>query len=211
MGILGKAWGWLRDRLDPTRIHAERLIQAFEAYGIARQQIPRLMPAGLTMPNAAFSSPDKLKAHLTPALLNWAAEHLAIRRSWLDGVGAQPHLIEDHYKAVAGYRDWLTQRIEHPTLQRGSLEVRCPALPYGAPMMEQSLDSVEKGAINDRLVSALVGLALMGDESKVGLVLEEMTERAAAERHAGNQGSARRSTRLRSNAVLHQLLLQVME
>ncbi len=121
--LAGKAWGWLRDRLDPARVQAQRLIQAFEAYGIARQQIPRLLPAGLTMPNAAFSSPDKLKAHLTPALLDWAAEHLAIHRSWLDGVGAQPHLIEDHYKAVAGYRDWLAQRIEQVPLVHRFLHV----------------------------------------------------------------------------------------
>jgi hypothetical protein len=119
LGLLGKAWGWLRDRIEPARVQAQRLIQAFEAYGIARQQIPRLMPAGLTLPNAAFSSPDKLKVHLTPALLDWAAERLAIRRSWLDGVGAQPHLIEDHYKAVAGYRIWLAKRIEQvPLVQR---------------------------------------------------------------------------------------------
>jgi len=116
LGLLGKAWSWLRDRVDPTRMQAQRLIQAFEAFGIARQQIPRLLPAGLTLPNAAFSAPDKLKGHLTPALLDWAAEHLAIHRSWLDGVGTQPHLIEDHYKAVAGYRDWLAQRIEQVPL-----------------------------------------------------------------------------------------------
>jgi len=112
MGLLGKTWNWLRDRLDPARVQAQRLILVFEAYGIARQQIPRLLPASLTLPNATFSSPDKLKAHVTPALPDWAAEHLAIDRSWLDGVGAQPHLIEDHYKALGGYRDWLAQRIE---------------------------------------------------------------------------------------------------
>jgi hypothetical protein len=112
LGLMGKAWGWLCDRVDPARAQAKRLIQAFEAYGIARQQISRSLPAGLTLPNAAFSSADKLRAHLTPALLDWAAEHLAIHRSWLDGVGAQPHLIEEHYKASAGYRDWLARRIE---------------------------------------------------------------------------------------------------
>ena len=37
LGLLGKAWGWLRDRLDPARVQAQRLIQAFEAYGVARQ------------------------------------------------------------------------------------------------------------------------------------------------------------------------------
>jgi len=112
LGLLGKAWAWLRDRFDPARVQAKRLIQAFEAYGTARQQIPRLLPAGLALPNAAFSSPDKLKAYLSPALLDWAAEHLAIDRSWLDGVGAQPHRIEEHYKSPGGYRDWLAQRIE---------------------------------------------------------------------------------------------------
>jgi hypothetical protein len=50
LGLLGKSWGWLRDRLDPARLQAQRLIEAFEAYGIARQQIPRLMPAGLPCP-----------------------------------------------------------------------------------------------------------------------------------------------------------------
>ena len=133
LGLLGKACGWLRDRLDPARVQAQRLIQAFEAYGIARQQIPRLLPAGLTMPNAAFSSPDKLKAHLTPALLDWAAEHLAISRSWLDGVGAQPHLIEDHYKAVAGYRDWLDQRIEQVPLMHRFVHVWKPQGPAIGP------------------------------------------------------------------------------
>ena len=43
-------------RLDPTRVQAKRLIASFEAYGIARQQIPRLLPAGLKLPNAAFST-----------------------------------------------------------------------------------------------------------------------------------------------------------
>lgn len=133
LGLLGKAWGWLRDRLDPARVQAQRLIQAFEAYGVPRQQIPRLLPAGLTMPNAAFSSPDKLKGHVTPALLDWAAEHLAIQRSWLDGVGAQPHLIEDHYKAVAGYRDWLAQRIEQVPLVHRFVHVWKPQGPAIGP------------------------------------------------------------------------------
>ena len=112
LGLLGKGWGWLRDRLDPARAQAKRLIFVFEAYGIARQQIPRLLPAEFKSPNAIFSSPDKLKDHLSPALLDWAAEHLAINRSWLDGVGVQPHLIEDHYKAPADYREWLAKRRE---------------------------------------------------------------------------------------------------
>ena len=126
LGLLGKGWGWLRDRLDLAGAQAKRLIQAFEAYGIARQQVPRLLPAELKLPNAAFSSPDKLKDQLTPTLLDWTAEHLAINRSWLDGVGDQPHLIEDHYKAPARYRTWLAHRIELAPSVHRSLQVWKP-------------------------------------------------------------------------------------
>jgi hypothetical protein len=112
LGLLGKAWKLLRDRLDPAHAQAKRLIETFEAYGIARQQIPRLLPAELKLPNAAFSTPDKLKDKLTSELLDWAADHLAIRRSWLDHVDELPHLLVDHYKAPAGYRDWLAHRLE---------------------------------------------------------------------------------------------------
>ena len=112
LGLLGKAWNLLRDRLDPARAQAKRLIETFEAYGIARQQIPRLLPAELKLPNAAFSTPDKLKDKLTPELLDWTAGHLAISRSWLDHVSRTPHLIVDHYKAPSGYRDWLSKRLE---------------------------------------------------------------------------------------------------
>lgn len=111
-GLLGKAWNLLHDRLDPARAQAKRLIETFEAYGIARQQIPRLLPAELKLPNAAFSTPDKLKDKLTSELLDWAAKHLAINRAWLDRVAAAPHLMVDHYKAPSGYRDWLAHRLD---------------------------------------------------------------------------------------------------
>ena len=111
-GLLGKAWNLLRDRLDPARAQAKRLIETFEAYGIARQQIPRILPPALKLPNATFSTPDKLKDKVTHELLDWAADHLAISRSWLDNVDEMPHLMEDHYKAPVGYRDWLAKRLE---------------------------------------------------------------------------------------------------
>ncbi|MDP3923737.1 MAG: hypothetical protein Q8Q84_10295 [Hydrogenophaga sp.] len=109
-GLLGKAGNLLRDRLDPARAQAKRLIETFEAYGIARQQIPRLLPPELKLPNAAFSTPDKLKDKLTSELLDWAADHLAINRAWLDGVSPQPHLRVDKYKQPTLYRDWLLER-----------------------------------------------------------------------------------------------------
>jgi hypothetical protein len=112
IGLLGKAWNLLRDRLDPARAQAQRLIESFEAYGIARQQIPRLLPPELKLPNAAFSTPDKLKDKVTSELLDWASDYLAISRSWIDKGGDTPHLLEDHYKSPAGYRDWLATRLD---------------------------------------------------------------------------------------------------
>lgn len=119
LSLLGKVLTLLRDRLDPARAQAKRLIQTFEAYGIARQQIPRLLPPELKQPNATFSTPDKLKDKVTSELLDWAAEHRVISRSWLDNVDEVPHRAEDHYKAPAGYRDWLAKRMaEAPDVYR---------------------------------------------------------------------------------------------
>lgn len=111
-GLLGKAWNLLRDWQDPARAQAKRLIETFEAYGIARQQITRILPPELKLLNATFSTPDKLKDKVTPELLDWAADYLAISRSWLDDVDETPHLLVDHYKSPAGYRNWLANRLE---------------------------------------------------------------------------------------------------
>jgi hypothetical protein len=112
LGALTKFWSLLRDRLDPARAQAKRLIETMEAYGVARQQIPRILPPELKLPIATFSTPDKLKDKLTPELLDWTAEYLSISRSWLDNIAETPHLVVDYYKAPAGYGNWLAARLE---------------------------------------------------------------------------------------------------
>jgi hypothetical protein len=115
LGLFGKGWDWLEDRLDPTRLSAKRLIVAFEAHGVARQQIIRLLPPHVLQSKpevtmADFSSPKKLKHKLSPPLLDWAAEYLNIKRAWLDGVDEPPHHVVNHYKQPAEYRKWLEDR-----------------------------------------------------------------------------------------------------
>ena len=112
-GLLRKAQRWVCERLDPARAQAHRFIAAFEAYGIARQQIARLLPSEIKLPNASFSTPDKLKDQVTPELLDWAAGYLCISRAWLDGVAEMPHLLQDHYKSPGGYLQWLSTRLVH--------------------------------------------------------------------------------------------------
>lgn len=118
LGLLYKGWDWLEDRLDPARLSAKRLIAAFEAHGIARQQIIRLLPPHVLQSRpevtmADFSLPKKLKLRLSPALLDWVAEYLNVQRAWLDGVDEPPHIVIDRYKRPTEYRDWLQARQAH--------------------------------------------------------------------------------------------------
>lgn len=110
--LLTRGWTWAQDRRDPVRAQAQRMIDAFEAHGIARQQIARILPPELAIPPASLSNADKLKDKVTPALLDWVAEYLALDRRWLDGVDARPHRRVDGYKNEGIYADWLRQRLE---------------------------------------------------------------------------------------------------
>lgn len=108
--LLTRGWEWLQERRDPVRTQAQRMINAFEAHGVARQQIPRILPPDLAVPSMAFANPDKLKDKITPALLDWVADYLALDRRWLDGVEARPHRRVDGYKDEGIYAEWLRQR-----------------------------------------------------------------------------------------------------
>ena len=50
---------WRKDSNDPARQQAERLIAAFEAYGVRRQQIARLMPESVALPSPLMSRPSR--------------------------------------------------------------------------------------------------------------------------------------------------------
>ncbi len=123
-GLLTKGWDWYQERVDPVFRSASRLICAFEAHGIKRQQIMRVLPQQtlpakpeLTM--ADFSRPGKLKAKLTPQLLDWAAEYLNVQRAWFDDVDVCPHVVVDCYKRPAQYSPWLQDRLTRvPVLHR---------------------------------------------------------------------------------------------
>ena len=84
--ICSRGWTWAQDRRDPVRAQAQRPIDAFEGHGNARQQIARILPPELAIPAASLSGADKLKDKVTPALLDWTADYLALDRRWLDGV-----------------------------------------------------------------------------------------------------------------------------
>ena len=109
--LLARGLTWIQDRRDPVRAQAQRMIDAFEAHGIARQQIARVLPPELSITPAALSSADELKDKVTPALLDWAADYLALDRRWLDRIDARPHQRVDGYKNDGVYAGWLRQRL----------------------------------------------------------------------------------------------------
>lgn len=138
-GLLGKAWGWYQERRDPAYLSAKRFIASFEAHGVKRQQIIRLLPSPILrgkpeLAMADFSSPTRLKSKLSPALLDWAAEYLNVQRAWLDGMEVRPHMVADHYKHPANYREWLLERQQNvPNVHR----ILCIWKGEGQPLGEE--------------------------------------------------------------------------
>lgn len=130
--LLSRGWDWFQDRRDPVRAQAKRLIDAFDAYGIARHQIARVLPPALAMPPAAMSTPSKLKDTLSPALLDWTADYLALSRAWFDGADSQPHLLIDGYKDPAVHERWLATRLAAmPDVRRYLIVWKADSKPVG--------------------------------------------------------------------------------
>lgn len=102
---------WLEHR-DPIRAQAQRVLDVFAAHRVAPTQISRLLPEQFSIPMQDFASAGTLKAHLTPALLDWLSEFFALNRAWLDGVSDEPHRTICCYKYPLEFAQWLA---EHKT------------------------------------------------------------------------------------------------
>ena len=61
--LLTRNWTWTQDRRDPVRAQAQRLNDAFEAQGIARQQIARVLT-----PEPAIRRQSRLRRGSQPGI-----------------------------------------------------------------------------------------------------------------------------------------------
>lgn len=121
---------WWRKSKNPVRQQAQRFIDTFEQYGIERQQISRVLPEKLQIKAVDCSEADRLMGHISPQLLDWAAEYLAIQRAWFDLCDVHPHLIVDHYKCAERYGSWLDDRmLAFPEASLRSLNVYASEVP----------------------------------------------------------------------------------
>jgi len=107
---LVRLFDWWQNHRDPIRAQAALVLKVFEAHGIARTQIGRLLPERFPIPMKDFASAEKLKEYLTPAFLDWVAELFALNRAWLDGSPVAPHQTIGTYKYPSDFRSWLNER-----------------------------------------------------------------------------------------------------
>lgn len=109
-GAFGLVKRW-RECQRPLYRQARRFIEAFESHGVARQQVPRLMPESIRLTLQAVATPEALTAKLQLEHLDWAAETLALQREWFDAEGGQPHqIVGSLYKRPAAQHEWLACR-----------------------------------------------------------------------------------------------------
>lgn len=108
--LVRNLWGVYRQRRDPFRCQAERILAAFKAHGIAPTQIGRLSPAPPLDKLSVLAYPEHLKEHLSPAFVLWVQETLQLEQSWLDGTSSRPYQRIYSYKCPGELHGWLSQR-----------------------------------------------------------------------------------------------------
>ncbi|ELE8119471.1 hypothetical protein ACOIPL_001332 [Vibrio fluvialis] len=93
-----------------TELLSTRLVKAFEAHGVHRNQIPKVLGFELTV-NDVFSD-EKFLSVLTEEVLDSACNLLGIKRDWLDGASKKIYETYDFYKHPYDFIDFIHQLIE---------------------------------------------------------------------------------------------------
>lgn len=101
-----RLFNWLKNRANPARLQAARILQVFEAHNVERTQINRLSPPDLQLTQFEWSSADELKKVLKPAHIDWAAGFFALEPGWLDGVSNRVHTLIHSYKTPGNLHRW---------------------------------------------------------------------------------------------------------
>lgn len=100
--------GVVRERQDPFRVQAERILKAFSAHDISPAQVVRFVPDGLLGEPSALADPGRLNNYLPAAFVNWVAQTLKLELRWLDGLSVTAHYHLDGYKNPARLFDELS-------------------------------------------------------------------------------------------------------
>jgi hypothetical protein len=100
---------WLQNRANPVRKQAARILQVFEAHGIERTQINRLLPKDLQLLPFQFSDADELKKAFKQEHINWLIDYFALEPTWLEGTSDEANQQIFSYKSPELLHQWLQQ------------------------------------------------------------------------------------------------------
>ena len=98
---------WLRRRRTPLKPEsvATRLIQLFEAHGVHRNQVPRVLGHSLMLKHVRDDK--SLLDVVTDEMLESAARLFAVNRDWLEGATEQIYPMHDFYKKPERFVEFL--------------------------------------------------------------------------------------------------------
>lgn len=99
--LLGRFGGMLSTALKRRKAKlvmsvAQRFVHLFEAHGVRRNQIPRVLSYNLALGDLVDDM--SLLAKLTEPVLDAACSLFGVRREWLDGAGQEPYVRNAFYK-----------------------------------------------------------------------------------------------------------------
>lgn len=98
-------------RTDAFRLEAQRVIDAFQAHGLAPNEVARLLPEalGLNASPAVLGDVTELKRHLNQ-ISPWATATLALDPHWVRGKGSEPHRRIHSYKHISELTTFFRER-----------------------------------------------------------------------------------------------------
>ncbi|HHW1742306.1 hypothetical protein [Pseudomonas aeruginosa] len=107
LDLLLSAFRFAENQRNPVRQQASRVLRAFEAHGISRTQINRVLPNSLRLPSMKWANPDELKECLTQEHLEWIQNFFALERAWIEGEGNEGNQEIGCYKTPQKLNSWL--------------------------------------------------------------------------------------------------------
>ena len=97
------------ERRNPVRLQATRVLETFEAHGIARTEINALLPEALELDAYQWSNADQLKLTLRQAHIDWLNQYFALEEGWLTGKNDSAHQHPFSYKAPERLHTWFQE------------------------------------------------------------------------------------------------------
>jgi len=110
--LFGRLGGMLSNMLKrrkarPVASVAQRFVYLFEAHGVRRNQIPRVLGHNLALSDLVDDA--SLLAKLTEPVLDAACSLFGVRREWLDGAGQESYARNAFYKYPGNFQRFIEE------------------------------------------------------------------------------------------------------